>query len=219
MRAYRPRRSIKQIGRDLFERDSRGRRVRPQAVSGIEVDYPAVQARRAKVVETLTSGVGGLFKKNGVEVIAGEARLAPTARQSSNNGGEGQGGVRVLVGEEEIEAASVILATGSVKRSIPGVSLGGRVLGTEHIRALPELPARLAVVGCGGASGAEDRLRVSRAWAARCCCSIAPRPCAPPPRTPISHAWEVGRARPEAPGHQGLHEHPDRGRAGAASRR
>ena len=33
-------------------------------VSGVEVDYAAVQARREKVVSTLTSGVGGLFKKN-----------------------------------------------------------------------------------------------------------------------------------------------------------
>ena len=48
-------------------------------VASVEVDYPAVQARRAKVVETLTSGVGGLFKKNGVEVIAGDASLAPVA--------------------------------------------------------------------------------------------------------------------------------------------
>ena len=39
-------------------------------------------------------------------------------------------------------------------RSIPGVELGGRVLGTEQAWALSELPARLAVVGCG-ASGAE----------------------------------------------------------------
>src|SRR6202035_3430686 len=46
------------------------------------------------------------------------------------------------------------LATGSVPRSIPGVELGGRVLGTEEAWALPQLPARLAVVGCG-ASGAE----------------------------------------------------------------
>src|ERR1700729_3089784 len=38
-------------------------------VAGVEVDYAAVQARREKVVNTLTSGVGGLFKKDGVEVI------------------------------------------------------------------------------------------------------------------------------------------------------
>src|ERR1700689_2747128 len=34
-------------------------------VSGVEVDYGAIQERRAKVVSTLTSGVAGLFKKNG----------------------------------------------------------------------------------------------------------------------------------------------------------
>jgi dihydrolipoamide dehydrogenase len=112
-------------------------------VAGVEVDYPAVQARREKVVGTLTGGVGGLFKKNGVDVIAGEASLAA-----------GGGPLKVRVGDEEVQAATVILAAGSVGRSIPGVELGGRVLGTEQAWALPELPARLAVVGAG-ASGAE----------------------------------------------------------------
>src|ERR1700692_2354308 len=44
-------------------------------VSGVEVDYTAVQGRREKVVNTLTSGVGGLFKKNGIELIEGHASL------------------------------------------------------------------------------------------------------------------------------------------------
>ena len=126
-------------------------------VAGVEVDYPAVQARREKVVGTLTGGVGGLFKKNGIDVIAGEATLAPASGgQGSAGGGQGTGGgpVKVRVGEEELEAATVILATGSVGRSIPGVELGGRVIGTEQAWALPELPQRLAVVGAG-ASGAE----------------------------------------------------------------
>jgi dihydrolipoamide dehydrogenase len=127
------------------------------AVAGVEVDYPAVQARREKVVGTLTGGVGTLFKKNGVEVIAGEASLAPTSGAGgSTNGGQGAGGgpIKVRVGGEELEAGTVVLATGSVGRSIPGVELGGRVIGTEQAWALPELPARLAVVGAG-ASGAE----------------------------------------------------------------
>ena len=123
------------------------------AVTGVEVDYPAVQARRAKVVETLTGGVGGLFKKNGIDTIAGAASLVPRAGGDGGNG-DGRGGVKVRVGEQELEAATVILATGSVGRSVPGVQLGGRVLGTEQAWALPELPARLAVVGAG-ASGAE----------------------------------------------------------------
>jgi dihydrolipoamide dehydrogenase len=121
-------------------------------VAGVEVDYPAVQARRAKVVATLTGGVGGLFKKNGIETIVGEAALAPAAAGgSASNGG---GGVQVHVGEQQCQSETVILATGSVPRSIPGVELGGRVLGTEQAWALAELPGRLAVVGAG-ASGAE----------------------------------------------------------------
>src|SRR3979411_1108805 len=33
-------------------------------VGSVEVDYAGIQARRDKVVTTLTSGVAGLFKKN-----------------------------------------------------------------------------------------------------------------------------------------------------------
>jgi dihydrolipoamide dehydrogenase len=114
-------------------------------VSGVEVDYAAVQARREKVVNTLTSGVGGLFKKGGIDVVAGGASLSA----------DGDVLVDVLGGERQaIGAGSVILATGSVPRPIPGVEFGGRVIGTEEAWALAEVPARLAVVGAG-ASGAE----------------------------------------------------------------
>jgi dihydrolipoamide dehydrogenase len=120
-------------------------------VSGVEVDYAAVQGRREKVVATLVGGVGGLFKKNNIEPIEGEASLLP-ARTTSDGGADEA--VHVRVGERELLAGTVILATGSVKRSIPGVEFGGRVIGTEEAWALSELPARLAVVGAG-ASGAE----------------------------------------------------------------
>ena len=55
---------------------------------------------------------------------------------------------------ETLSAQTILLATGSVPRAIPGVEFGGRVIGTEEAWALPALPARLAVVGAG-ASGAE----------------------------------------------------------------
>jgi dihydrolipoamide dehydrogenase len=109
-------------------------------VSGVEVDYAGVQARREKVVSTLTSGVAGLFKKNGIDLIEGDGALTADGE--------------VRVGEQTIAAETVILATGSVPRAIPGVEFGGRVIGTEQAWALAELPARLAVVGAG-ASGAE----------------------------------------------------------------
>jgi dihydrolipoamide dehydrogenase len=109
-------------------------------VSEPEIDYTAVVKRREKVVSTLTGGVAGLLKKNGIELIEGEGRLA------------GKGAV--AVGDREIAAKTIVLATGSVKRPIPGAEFGGRVIGTEEAWALPELPATMAVVGAG-ASGAE----------------------------------------------------------------
>jgi dihydrolipoamide dehydrogenase len=109
-------------------------------VGAVEVDYAAIQARREKVVTTLTSGVGGLFKKNSIDLVEGAARLTPDGD--------------VSVDGQTIGAQTVILATGSIPRAIPGVEFGGRVIGTEQAWALSELPARLAVVGAG-ASGAE----------------------------------------------------------------
>src|SRR5271167_1074086 len=49
-------------------------------VAGVEIDYPAVQARREKVVGTLTNGVSGLFRKNGIELIEGTASLLAAGR-------------------------------------------------------------------------------------------------------------------------------------------
>jgi dihydrolipoamide dehydrogenase len=109
-------------------------------VSEPEIDYPTVIKRREKVVSTLTGGVAGLLKKNEIELIEGEGKLA------------GKGAVDV--GGVEIAAKTIVLATGSVKRAIPGAEFGGRVIGTEEAWALAELPASMAVVGAG-ASGAE----------------------------------------------------------------
>jgi dihydrolipoamide dehydrogenase len=109
-------------------------------VSGVEVDYESVMKRRDKVVTTLTGGVSGLFKKNGIEPIEGDAMLA----------GEG----KVSVGADQLSARTIVLATGSVRHPIPGAEFGGRVIGTEEAWALRELPERMAVVGAG-ASGAE----------------------------------------------------------------
>jgi dihydrolipoamide dehydrogenase len=105
-----------------------------------EIDFAAVMARRDRVVKTLTGGVSGLFKKNGIELIEADGQLA------------GDGTVRA--GEQQVAAKTIILATGSVKRPIPGAEFGGRVIGTEEAWALQELPDAMAVVGAG-ASGAE----------------------------------------------------------------
>ncbi len=110
-----------------------------------EVDYGAIMDRRRKVIKTLTGGVGGLFKKNGIDLIEGHGGLT------------GDGNVKVggnFDGDEIEVGRCVVLATGSVPKPIPGTTLGGRVIGTEEAWALDDLPGRLAVVGAG-ASGTE----------------------------------------------------------------
>jgi len=115
------------------------------AVDGRTVDFGAVNARRQRVIKTMTGGVSGLFKKNGIDVIEGLGSVA------------GNGTVRVgsaKDGAEYTASKGIIVATGSVKRPIPGTTFEGRVIGTEEAWALEQLPRRLVVVGAG-ASGAE----------------------------------------------------------------
>jgi dihydrolipoamide dehydrogenase len=106
----------------------------------VAVDWEALQARRAKVSESLSKGVEFLWDKGKVQTIEGEGSLTA----------EGN----VSVGGETYEAKAVVLATGSVALPIPGVPFGGRVLDTWGAWSLPEQPEKIAVVGCG-ASGAE----------------------------------------------------------------
>jgi dihydrolipoamide dehydrogenase len=105
------------------------------------IDFDAVQARRERVIKTLTGGVAGLFKKNEITYIEGTGSLTADAN--------------VQVRDDTISAAMcVVLATGSVKRPIPGLEFGGNVIGTEEAWALTELPKTMVVIGAG-ASGTE----------------------------------------------------------------
>jgi dihydrolipoamide dehydrogenase len=113
-------------------------------VGEVGVDFAGVGRHRDKVIKTLTGGVGGLFKKNRIELIEGHGALTD------------DGNVRIGAQKDgdEIEAKTVVLATGSVPKPILDLKFGGRVLGTETAWALDELPGSLAVIGAG-ASGTE----------------------------------------------------------------
>jgi len=113
-------------------------------VSEPTVDFDAVSERRRKVVKTLTGGVAGLMKKNGIDVIEGHGVVTDDANVKVGGNFDGT----------EYEAKFVILATGSVKKALPGTQFGGHVIGTEEAWALEALPTTLAVVGAG-ASGTE----------------------------------------------------------------
>jgi dihydrolipoamide dehydrogenase len=108
--------------------------------SGVAIDWPAVQTRRARVSKTLEEGVAFLWNKNKVDFLKGEASLA--------------GGGKVKVGSDEHEAKAIVLATGSVALSIPGIDFSERVIDTWEAWSLEKMPKTLVVAGAG-ASGAE----------------------------------------------------------------
>ncbi len=110
------------------------------SVKDASIDWDALGKRRASVSESLSNGVSMLWDKNKVTLIEGEGSLTA------------EGNVRV--GDEEHEAGTVLVATGSVAAPIPGVDFGERVLDTWGAWSLSEQPKRIAVVGAG-ASGAE----------------------------------------------------------------
>src|SRR5215204_6596005 len=114
------------------------------SVAGREVDFDKVVERRQKVIKTLTGGVAGLFKKNKIEYIEGHGSVTDDGNVKVGGNFDGT----------EIEAKTVILATGSIPKPLPGTEFGGRIIGTEEAWALEDLPETMAVAGAG-ASGVE----------------------------------------------------------------
>ncbi|HWH20208.1 MAG TPA: dihydrolipoyl dehydrogenase [Solirubrobacterales bacterium] len=106
----------------------------------LAIDWEALGRRRAGVSVKVSGGVGFLLGKNKVTVIEGSGSLTADGD--------------VAVAGDVYEAGLVILATGSVALPIPGADFGGRVVDTWGAWSLPELPRKIAVVGCGS-SGTE----------------------------------------------------------------
>lgn len=106
----------------------------------VELDWDALAKRRSDVSASLSGGIEMLWKKNKVDLIEGEGSL-----DSDGN---------VVVDGKTYQAGNVILATGTVARSIPGVEFSERVVDTWGGWSLPAVPKKIAVVGAG-ASGSE----------------------------------------------------------------
>ncbi|MEB3330483.1 MAG: dihydrolipoyl dehydrogenase [Candidatus Sericytochromatia bacterium] len=113
-------------------------------VESVHLDFQQVQAWKNGIVRKLTGGVSSLLKANKAEVLRGEARLA------------GSGVVEVVTeaGPVRVEAPHIVIATGSRPIEIPGFSFGGPICSSTEALSLPEVPARLVVIG-GGYIGLE----------------------------------------------------------------
>jgi dihydrolipoamide dehydrogenase len=115
-------------------------------VDGWTVDFPATQVRKRKVIDQQHKGLQGLLKKCKVTTFNGFGSLQP-GRVVRVEGDDGT--------VTELQAPAVILAAGSVPRTIPGFEVDGRfVLTSDEVLDLEQLPATAAVIG-GGAIGCE----------------------------------------------------------------
>ena len=120
-------------------------------IGDVGLDLGAMMARKDRVVTTLTRGVEFLFRKNKVDWLKGVGQITAPGRVAvtdSNDGGQ------------EIEAGSIIIATGSESTPLPGVEVDEkRILSSTGALALDRVPGRLVVIG-GGYIG----LELGSAW-------------------------------------------------------
>ncbi|MCA9429618.1 MAG: dihydrolipoyl dehydrogenase, partial [Candidatus Omnitrophica bacterium] len=107
----------------------------------VGLNLEAMLERKDKVVGQLTRGVAGLFKKNGVEPYHGQAKILEAGKVEISAQGKKK---------ETIEAKRILIATGSVSASLPGVELDGDRVGTStEALSYPEVPKHLVVIGAG----------------------------------------------------------------------
>jgi dihydrolipoamide dehydrogenase len=109
-------------------------------VKDVKVNWPAMLARKDKIVKRHAGGIAALFKKNKVESIQGWGRIAGPGRVSVEKDGK----------VTELETNYTMLATGSEARSLPGVTIDAdTILTNREILSLQTIPKSMVVVGCG----------------------------------------------------------------------
>lgn len=113
-------------------------------VDKVGVDFPAMMERKNQVVEQLVSGVELIFRKRNLPVIS--ERVSAIRRNGDR--------WTLSTPGEEVSARYVILATGSAPKILPGIDIDDRVLTSDQVLALNELPSSMAVIG-GGVVGVE----------------------------------------------------------------
>ncbi len=104
-------------------------------------DLRRMVARKNKVVDSLVKGVATLFKTWGIQHLQGTGALRDerTVRVVNADGSESR-----------VEAAAVIVATGSSWPNLPLFPIDGRqIITSKHALDLTEIPQRLLIVGAG----------------------------------------------------------------------
>ncbi len=124
----------------LFEEANHSFESQGIKVGKAEIDVPTMKARKDGVVNQLTGGIKMLLKKNKVTFLAGRGSFVAK---------EGEFW-KLKVGEEEVLAKQVIVATGSKARHLPNVPVDQKiVMDNEGALNQESVPKKLAIIGAG----------------------------------------------------------------------
>jgi dihydrolipoamide dehydrogenase len=109
-------------------------------VTGLKINWANVLARKNKIVTKHAKGIEFLFKKNKVEWVQGWGRYEAPGRVSVEKDGK----------KSTIEAANILLVSGSEARALPGIEPDHKsILTNRSILELPQIPKSLIIVGAG----------------------------------------------------------------------
>jgi dihydrolipoamide dehydrogenase len=134
--------------------------------TGIQLAFADVQKRKDKVVLKNSKGIEYLMKKNKVTVFSGTGKLSLPGKVEIT-GADGT--------KQTIQTKNIIIATGSVVKPIPGFETDGvKVVSSDHILELKEVPKSLIVMGAG-AVGVEFASVYSRFGADTTIVELLPR--------------------------------------------
>ena len=105
------------------------------------IDVPGVQSYKNGVVDRLYKGLQSTIGSRKIDTVIGDGRLeSPTS---------------VRVGDDVYTAPQIVLATGSVPKSLPGLTVDGeRVITSDDALVLDRVPRSVVILG-GGVIGVE----------------------------------------------------------------
>lgn len=126
----------------LFAEAGHGMEAHGVKATGVALDLARMMARKDKVVDTLTKGIGFLFKKNKIEHVRGTGSIpAPgTVEVTPTGGGK----------KTTLKGTRILVATGSESTPLPGIEVDEqRIVSSTGAIALDEVPENLVVIGAG----------------------------------------------------------------------
>ncbi len=121
------------------------RTVKSASEFGVEAGAPSIdlavsQTRKQQVIDRLTRGLESLLKGRKVTIVPGAGTVASE---------DGSPAIHVADGTT-ITGDALIVATGSAPRGLPGLGFDGqRILSSDHVLELADVPARIAIIGAG----------------------------------------------------------------------